>query len=115
MSEVKKEDRQITLVDEDGKETVCNILFTFHSDEYNKNYVIFYPADQEDSDEIELSAQSYVEGEDGSGELQEIESDEEWEMIEDVLDKFEQEDEECDECDDDCECCHEHNHEQKDE
>lgn len=112
MSQLKNEDRQFTVTDEDGKETLCTILFTFHSDEFNKDYVVFYPSEQEDNDEIELSAASFVEGPDGIGELQDIETEEEWEMIENALDHFEEDfDEECD--DDECEHCHHHDEDEE--
>lgn len=47
MVEVNKgddKDRQITLVDDQGNEELYEILFTFHSDDYDKSYVLLYPA-----------------------------------------------------------------------
>ena len=35
-------DKTMTVFDEDGKEVECEILFTYHSDEFNKDYVLFY-------------------------------------------------------------------------
>ena len=70
----------------------------------------FHPVDynDEDSDEqIEVGAACYVEGPDGTGDLQEIETDEEWELIEDALGQF---DEECCEGECGCGCGHEHCH-----
>ena len=75
----------MTVVDEDGNEKELEILFTYHSDEYNKDYVVFSSDDEED----EVSAAIYVEHDDESGELLEIEDDAEWEMIEKVLDDYE--------------------------
>ena len=50
-------------------------------------------------------AASYVELEDGNGELQAIETDEEWELIQNAITQFEDENmSECDECDDDSDC-----------
>ena len=34
-------DRTITLIQEDGQEIVCDILFTYYAEEFNKNYVVF--------------------------------------------------------------------------
>src|ERR671928_82528 len=47
-------ENKITIVDENGNEQLCEILFTFDSDQYNKSYVIYYPigADQDDEEEI---------------------------------------------------------------
>lgn len=129
MSENQK-NNQLTIIDAEGNEVLCEILFTYHSDEFNKDYVIFYPVEalNSEDEQLELMAASFVEGEDG-GELSEITTDEEWQMIEDVLAEYEEsleqhahgccchnhdggcEKEEC-ECDhdgcekEDCECDH---------
>lgn len=104
-------ERRLTFIDEEGNEILCEILFTFESKEFNKNYVLFYPVNgAEDEDDIEVMAASYLPGEEGNGELFPIETDEEWEMIEDVLEQFEEAEDGCgcgceDDCDDeDCEC-----------
>lgn len=100
---MEKENR-LTFVDEDGNEILCEILFTFESKEFNKHYVLFYPIG-EDDDEIEVMAASYVPTEEGEGELQAIETEEEWQMIESVLDEFDEEEfDECDCEDEDCDC-----------
>ena len=35
------QDRTLTLIQDDGKEILCDILFTYHSEEFNKDYVVF--------------------------------------------------------------------------
>jgi len=117
-------EHQLTVLDEQGNEILCNILFTFESERTHKNVVIFYPVEQEDSEDgsIELSAAFYVEGKDGQGDLEPIEADEDWEEVEDAISQFEEEmehhcgcgcheHEECEcgcGCGEDCECgCHE--------
>ncbi|MBD1382048.1 DUF1292 domain-containing protein [Metabacillus arenae] len=84
-------DKQITVVDENGNEQLCEVLFTFESDEFSKSYVLYYPVggEHEDEDDIEIHASSFVPSEDGiDGELQPIESEEEWDMIEEMLNTF---------------------------
>ena len=115
-------ENQLTFIDEQGNEVLCEILFTFNSEEFNKNYVLFYPVGSEDEDgNIEVMAASYTENEDGTcGELHDIESDEEWALIEDVLADFAEDDcdcedcdcEECDEEEEHCCCCHHHDEEE---
>ena len=79
----------ITVVDEEGNESLYEILFTFESEDFNKSYVIVYPAGMIYEEEVELQAYSYQENEDGTaGELQGIESEEEWDMIDEVLNTF---------------------------
>ena len=72
----------ITIVDEE-------VLFTFESEDYNKSYVLCYPAGIPEGEEVELQAFSYVEAEDGTeGQLNPIETEAEWDMIEEVLNTF---------------------------
>lgn len=85
----------ITIVDEHGNEELYEILFTFDSEDFGKSYVLVYPAGIPEEDEIELQAFSYVENEDGTeGDLEPIETEEEWDMIEEVLNTFIEDEEE---------------------
>jgi uncharacterized protein YrzB (UPF0473 family) len=103
----------LTFIDEDGNEILCEILFTFDSEMFKKSYVLFYPVSENEEDNIEVMAASYVPGKDGDGELFPIETDEEWELIERVLKQYEEdnaeefdyEDEDEDEEEDYCEDC----------
>ncbi|XJS09782.1 DUF1292 domain-containing protein [Aerococcaceae bacterium WGS1372] len=79
----------ITIFDEEGNETLHEILFTFESEDFNKSYVLVYPAGTIDDEDIELQAFSYTESPDGTtGSLQPIESEQEWDMVEEVLNTF---------------------------
>ncbi|KKB36377.1 DUF1292 domain-containing protein [Bacillus thermotolerans] len=84
-------EKQITIIDENGSEQLCEVLLTFDSEEFNKSYVLYYPVGAEDGEEeeIEIHASAFTPAEDGEdGELQPIESDEEWDMIEEMLNTF---------------------------
>ena len=68
----------ITLVDEQGNETLFEILLTIG-------------AEEDANGEIEIQAYSFTENEDGTeGDLQPIpeDSDAEWDMIEEVFNSF---------------------------
>jgi uncharacterized protein YrzB (UPF0473 family) len=85
------DEKHITVVDEEGNEQLCEVLFTFDSDEFGKSYVLYYPvgAEEDDEDDIEIHASAFIPKEDGEdGELMPIETDEEWDMIEEVLNTF---------------------------
>ena len=88
----------ITVVDENGNEQLCEVLFTFDSEEYGKSYVLYYPigAEEDEDGEIDIHASAFTPSEDGNdGELMPIETDAEWELIEEMLNTFlENEDEE---------------------
>jgi uncharacterized protein YrzB (UPF0473 family) len=66
--------------DEQGNDKRMIILFTFDSDDYGKQYVVFQ--DPENVEEIFASAFNE------QGELLPIESDEEWDMVEEVIATF---------------------------
>ncbi|MDP4103952.1 MAG: DUF1292 domain-containing protein [Bacillota bacterium] len=90
------DEKHITVVDEEGNEQLCEVLFTFDSDEFGKSYVLYYPvgAEEDDEDDIEIHASAFIPKEDGEdGELMPIETDEEWDMIEEVLNTFLEEEE----------------------
>lgn len=85
------EDRQITLIDDQGNEELYEVLFTFHSDDYDKSYVLLYPTAVGDDEDIEVQAFSYDADDAGdvtSSDLHEIESDDEWDMVQGVLNTF---------------------------
>ncbi|MGL5041652.1 MAG: DUF1292 domain-containing protein [Culicoidibacterales bacterium] len=84
------EEKTFTVIDEKGNETLCEIIFTFHSDEFDKNYVIYSMPGKEDEDEVEVSAACYEESDTDEGVLKPIETDAEWELIEQVLEEFDE-------------------------
>lgn len=76
------EDNKLTLVSDDGTETICEVLFT-HEHE-GKNYVVF-----EIIESGEVTAASYEPDQDESeGAFKDIETDEEWDMLERLLDDY---------------------------
>ena len=95
-----EEMNRLTVVNEEGEEIECEILFTFDSAEYGKDYVVYMPLDEAyDNDEPEIHVAAYTTNEDGEGGgLEPIEDDAEWDMIEEVVNAFiEDQDQEDDE------------------
>lgn len=43
-------EKHITIVDDQGNEQLCEVLFTFENDTFNKSYVLYYPIDAQDDD-----------------------------------------------------------------
>ncbi len=88
----------MTIVDEQGNEHVCEVILTFESVDYGKSYVLYHVLgkDDDDTEEIEIHASSFVPAADGEedGELLPIDDDKEWEMIEETLNTFLDEQEE---------------------
>ncbi len=89
------EEEFITLVDEEGNEELYQILLTFESEEFENSYVIVHPAAASEDEEVELFAFRYKDpGADLEGQLEDVETEEEWDMIEEVLGAFMAEEEE---------------------
>ena len=88
------DENHLTVVDENGQEILCEILFTFDSEEYGKDYVVYSPLATEFEDEDEdglrdIHVSSYAPSEDGEGgSLKPIEDEQEWVMIEEVVNTF---------------------------
>ena len=80
---MKDLEKQLVLKTDDGKEIKAEILFTHHSEEFNKDYVVFQVRGHG-----EVSAAIYHPTDGGNGSLERIETDEEWEMLEDLLDDY---------------------------
>lgn len=90
-------EKHITVIDEEGNEQLFEVLFTFESEEFGKSYVLYFPvgAEEDENEEIEIHASSFIQNEEGEeGDLQPIETEEEWDMIEEMLNTFLDEQEE---------------------
>ena len=73
-----KDEKQMIVTDNEGKEHLMQILFTYDNEERGTSYVFFY--DTEDPNE-EVIVMRYLE----SGELEPIEDDEEYDEVEEVF------------------------------
>lgn len=88
------EEQHITVVDEDGNEQLCEVIHTFYSEEFGKNYVLYsiVGAEEDEDGQIEIFASAFTPAENGEdGELQPIETEEEWALVEEELRAIEDE------------------------
>ena len=81
-----KNETQMIITDEEGKEHLMQILFTSENKERDAQYVFFY--DSEDKEE-NVMVMRYV-GELDSGELIPIEDEEEFDELEEVLNAWQE-------------------------
>ncbi len=81
----------LIVTDEQGNEIECNIIMTFESEEFAKSYVVYQVKDDETG---EYYAASYNPEDDNEGNLGQVETDAEWELIEEVLESFLEDEEE---------------------
>lgn len=80
----------IVLQDENGQDVEFGILFTYHNEETNIDYVVIYPMDEleDENEELSLFAYRYKVNEEGVGDLEPIENDDEFKMIDEVINQY---------------------------
>lgn len=85
-----EERNTFTVIDNDGKEVTCEVLFTFESEETKKNYIVYTDNTTDEEGNIRVYASIYdPEGE--STDLTPIETDREWKIIETILESIQEE------------------------
>jgi len=84
------EDKLFTVIDEKGNEIEYEVVLTFTNPDNNKSYVVYkLPGDENE----EVFASLYDENNKEGGDLQPIETEEEWDMLDEVLNAFLEEEE----------------------
>jgi uncharacterized protein YrzB (UPF0473 family) len=78
------EDKRLEVIDENGDTQIFEIILTFHSDSFDKSFVIY----KEPGESDEAFAASFKEENPDGGQLEAITDDEEWDMVEEVLNTF---------------------------
>ena len=80
-----------TVINEEGKEVVCSVLFTFDSDETKKSYIVYTDNTKDKQGNIQVYASIYDKEQEDNMELLPIETDKEWKVIETILDSLQEE------------------------
>lgn len=85
-----KEKNTITVKDENGKEVVCDILFTFDSEETKKSYIVYTDNTKDSNGQVQVYASIYNPG-DKNTKLEEIKTEKEWKVIDTILKTLQEE------------------------
>lgn len=85
------EKNTFTVVNDQGQEITCYVLFTFESDETHKNYVVYTDNSVDSNGKIQVFASIYDPNETGGTTLLPIETDKEWKIIETILSSLQEE------------------------
>lgn len=80
-----------TVVNSEGKEVVCSVLFTFDSDETKKSYIAYTDNTKDKDGNIQVYASIYNPNQEDNMELLPIETDKEWKVIETILESLQEE------------------------
>ena len=78
------EKNQFTIIDDNGKEIVYDVLFTFDSDETKKSYVVYTDNTKDELGNIKVYANTF-DPFSNEGDLGEIETEKEWATIEQIF------------------------------
>lgn len=85
-----KEKTTFTVLDDSGKEIVCEVLFTFNSEETKKDYIVYTDNTTDDDGNVRVYASIFDPNKEKT-ELIPIETDREWKIIETILDTIQEE------------------------
>ncbi len=78
------------VLNDEGKEVECEVLFTFESDETKKNYIVYTDNTLDEEGNTKVYASVYNPNEDET-KLLPIETEKEWKIIETILDELQNE------------------------
>jgi len=85
----KEKENLFTVVDDEGKEVECEVLFTFESDETGKNYMIYTDNTLDEEGNTKVFA-SIFNPEEETTTLEPIETEKEWKIIENILESLQE-------------------------
>ena len=85
-----EEKNTFTVLDDNGKEVTCEVLFTFDSEETKKNYIVYTDNTTDEEGNVRVYASTFNPDSD-STELKPIETDREWKIIETILESIQEE------------------------
>jgi len=88
--ENKEEVMTFKVVDDEGKEVECEVLFTFESEETKKNYIVYTDNTLDEEGNTKVYASIYNPNE-AETKLLPIETDKEWKIIETILEEIQSE------------------------
>lgn len=78
------EEMTFKMIDENGKEKECEVLFTFESDETHKNYMVYTDNTSDEAGNTRVFA-SIFDPKNPNSKLLPIETEEEWSIIKTIL------------------------------
>lgn len=78
------------VINDEGKEIECEVLFTFESDETKKNYIVYTDNTTDEEGNTKVYASIYN-PEQEETKLEPIETDKEWKIIETILEELQKE------------------------
>lgn len=85
-----EEKNTFQVLDENGKEVTCEVLFTFDSEETGKSYMVYTDNTTDEDGNVRVYA-SIFDSAAENPELKPIETDREWKIVETILESIQEE------------------------
>ncbi len=86
-----KDKNSFTVINDEGQEVKCDVLFTFDSDETKKSYIVYTDNTKDKDGNIQVYASIFNPESEDSTELLPIETEKEWKVIETILESLQEE------------------------
>jgi len=80
----------IKVTNDNGEQVVCDILFTFDSEETNKSYIVYTDNTKDEEGKVRVYASIYNPN-DPKTKLEDIKTDKEWKIIDTILKTLQEE------------------------
>ena len=84
------EQNSFKVINDQGQEIVCDVLFTFDSEETNKSYIVYTDNSTDEQGNVQVFASIYDPKQENPR-LDPIETDSEWKIIETILNTLQEE------------------------
>ena len=84
------ENNSFKVINEQGQEVECDVLFTFDSDETHKSYIVYTDNSKDEEGNIQVFASIYNPNLEKT-KLEPIETEQEWKIIETILNTLQDE------------------------
>ena len=90
---MEEKNNKFTVINDEGKQIECEVLFTFESDETKKSYIVYTDNTKDEIGNIKVYASIYDPNnmDDTKMSLEPIETEKEWNIIETILDSLQEE------------------------
>ncbi len=90
MNEEKKLENTFKIINDNGEEVLCDVLFTFDSEETKKSYIVYTDNSKDEEGNIQVFASIYDPSKEDQ-KLEAIKTEEEWKVIETILNTLQEE------------------------
>ena len=87
---MEEKKNKFVVINDEGKEIECEVLFTFESEETKKNYIVYTDNTVDEIGNIKVYA-SIFDPNNENTKLEPIETEKEWKIIENILETLQEE------------------------